>query len=161
MKSTIISMIIVLAVMVVVPMVFLGDGNLADKFGFGFGSGGAKQDLTAKLPKNVQTVVTDKKVEVYKWVDEHGVMQFSNTPPPEGGASDKVVLSPDTNVIQAYEAPQQEATTGSGPRVYNLGSPYSPEGMKNLVQDSLNVQQKMNERQAENDKMMEDIFKKK
>jgi hypothetical protein len=105
MKSTIISMIIVLMVMVALPIIFLGDGNYAQKLGFGGSGGGGKP---ARLPSNVQTVVTDKKVEVYSWTDANGIKQFSNTPPPEGGASEKIVLSPmNSKEIQETMGQQQ------------------------------------------------------
>ena len=85
MKSTIISMIIVLIVMVALPMIFLGDGNIASKLGFdGFGKKGS---AAVKLPTNIKAAVTNERVEVYTWVDEHGIKQFSNTPPSDGGKS--------------------------------------------------------------------------
>lgn len=157
MKSTIFSMLIVLGVMSAIPMLFIGDNKLAGIFGLG--SGSAKPEV--KLPSNVKTVVTDKKVEVYKWRDKHGVMQFSNTPPRDGGDSDKVVLSPNTNVIEAIDVPEPEPVVASGPKVYSLKNPYTPDGMKELVNSSKDIQETMNQRQAEQEKMMDDLFKKK
>ncbi|MDT8451708.1 MAG: DUF4124 domain-containing protein [Gammaproteobacteria bacterium] len=92
MKSTIISMFIVLIVMIALPMFLFDNGDLAQKFGFGNGAGSAEmvEDLRAKAPKNIQQVVTDQPVEVYKWVDEHGVTQFSNRPPEKSRESEKI-----------------------------------------------------------------------
>lgn len=157
MKSTIISMIIVLIVMAGVPLLFLGDGNIAEKLGFG-GSGN-KAAAPAKLPKNIKTVVTDKKVEVYTWVNEHGIKQFSNTPPPEGGASEKMVLSPDTNIVDGFKAPVKETEVASRPKVFSVGNPYTPGGMKEVIDNTMDVRESMNQRQADQDKMMEDLFK--
>jgi hypothetical protein len=152
MKSTIISMFIVLIVMITVPMFLLGDGDMAKKFGFG----GRGEE--AKLPKNVQTVATDKELEIYKWADEYGVMQFSNMPP-EDGKSEMIILSPNTNVVDAFKIPEKEQEESAKPQVFSLGSPYSPGGMKKMVDDSLDLQKTLNERQAEQDKMMKDLFK--
>ena len=162
MKSTIISMFIVLIVMITVPMFLLGDGDFAQKFGFGGGgSGNEIEDLRAKAPKNVKEVVTDKKVEIYKWVDEHGVTQFSNTPPFEGGESEKIVLSPDINVMDAIKIPEEEQKVAAKPEVFSLGSPYSPDGMKKMIDDSQDVKETLNQRQAEQEKILQDILNQK
>lgn len=162
MKSTIISMIIVLILMIVVPMVLFGDNEIAKKFGFGVSSkNDAKEDLQDKAPKNIQTVVTDKKVEVYKWADKHGVIQFSNEPPQDGSESEKMVLSPNTNVLDAIKITKKEPEKAAKPQVINLGSPYSPGGMKKMVDDSTNLQDQLNQRQTEQDKILQDLFPKK
>jgi hypothetical protein len=157
MKSTIISMFVVLIVMVALPMIFLGEGNFAEKLGFsGFGGKGGSP---AKLPTNVKAAVTDKKVEVYTWVDENGIKQFSNTPPPEGGDSEKMVLSPNTNIMDPVNIPEEEVEVASRPRVYNLGNPYTPGGMKDVVDNTKDIKETMGQRQADQEKMMQDLFK--
>ena len=154
MKSTIISMFIILIVMIVVPMILLNDDDFTGKFDFGGGS-----DLRAKTPKNVKPAATDKKIEIYKWADEHGVMQFSNAPPAEGGESEMMVLLPDTNVMDAIEIPEVEPEVIGKPQVYSLGSPYSPGGVKDLVDESKDMQEMLEQRQADQDKMIKDMFK--
>lgn len=156
MKSTIISMIIVLMVMVAVPMIFLGDGNLAERLGFG-GFGG-KEKPPAKLPKNIKAVITDKRVEVYTWVDEHGIKQFSNVPPQDGRESEMIVLSPNTNIIDAVKIPEQKTAVASTPKVYSIGNPYTPGGMKQVIDNSKDVQEMLNLRQAEQEQMMQELF---
>lgn len=164
MKSTIISMFIVLIVLITVPLFLLGEGDFATKFGFGGGSGNGTgsaetiEALRAKVPKNIQTVVTDKQVEVYKWVDEHGVTQFSNLPPQDGGQSEKLVLSPETNVMDAVKIPEKEPAAAAQPQVFSLSSPYSPGGMKKMVDDSRDLQETLNQRQAEQEQMMQDLL---
>ncbi|MFC1588657.1 DUF4124 domain-containing protein [Pseudomonadota bacterium] len=160
MKSTIISMIIVLIVMMVVPMFLFGDGDLAKKFGFGGGGSASDsiQDLKARLPQNVQSVTTDKKVDVYKWVDEHGVTQFSQTPPFEGGESEKMVLAPNTNVVDAIKIPEEEIEVAAQPQVFSLGNPYTPGGAKELLDQSMQMQEQINQRQADQDKMMQEMM---
>lgn len=159
MKSTIISMIIVLILMIVVPLVLFGDNEISQKFGFsGLNEGNIIEDLQDKAPKNIQTVVTDKKIEVYKWSDKHGVMQFSNEPPQDGSESEKMVLSPNTNVMEAIKITKKEPEKAAKPQVISLGSPYSPGGMKKMVDDSTNLQDQLNQRQADQDKMIQDLF---
>ncbi len=159
MKSTIISMFIVLIVMITLPMFLFGNGDLAQKFGFGNGGAGEViEDLRAKAPKNIQTVVTDEKVEVYKWVDEHGVTQFSNRPPEMSGKSEKIVLSPDTNVISAVKIPEKEAEVAASPQVHSLSSPYSPGGMKKIMDEATGMQEKLDQRKLEQDKALQGLF---
>lgn len=159
MKSTIISMIIVLILMIIVPLVLFGDNEIAQKFGFGIGGKkNIKADLQEKVPKNVQTVVTDKKVEIYKWADKHGVIQFSNVPPQDGSESEKMVLSPNTNVVDATKISEKEPAKVAKPQVISLGSPYTPGGMKKMVEDSTNLQEQLNQRQTDQEKMIQDLF---
>ncbi|MDH5387309.1 MAG: DUF4124 domain-containing protein [Gammaproteobacteria bacterium] len=159
MKSTIISMFIVLIVMITLPMYLLNDDDFVQKLGRIWGNGdGVTTDAQANGPKNVKMVVTDKKVEVYKWPDEHGVIQFSNVPP-EGLDSELLVLSPETNVMDAIKIPEKEPELIGMPKVTSLGSPYSPAGMKKLVDESIEMQETLNQRQADQEKMIQDIFK--
>ena len=155
MKSTIISMLIVLMVMVAVPMFIMKDGDMLEKLGFG----GSTDNLKASAPKNVQAVKTDKRIEVYKWRDENGVMQFSQTPPQSGGSSEKMVLSPDTNVIDALKVTEKKEEAVSRGKVVSLRSPYSPGGVKDLIKGTKDVQQQLNEQQAQKEKMMKEMFK--
>lgn len=159
MKSTIISMFIVLIVMITLPMYLLNDDNFVQKFGQIWGNGdGVTTNAQNNGPKNVKTVVTDKKIEVYKWIDEYGVMQFSNLQP-VSLESELMVLSPETNVMDAIKIPEKEAELTGTPNVTSLGSPYSPDGMKKLVDESIEMKDTINQRQADQEQMIKDIFK--
>lgn len=159
MKSTIISMSIVLIVMITVPMFLFGNGELAQKFGFGSGGAGETvEDLQARAPRNIQSVVTDEQVEVYKWVDEYGVTQFSNRPPATAGVAQKIVLSPETNVISAVKVPEKQAEVTASPQVYSLSSPYSPDGMKKILDGAAGMQETLDQRKLEQDKVLQDLF---
>jgi len=160
MKSTIVSMIVVLFLMMSIPILFLGENNLADRFGFGFNfSKSGSSGVPAKLPSNVQAVTTRTRVEIYTWVDENGVTQFSQTPESEGKVSVKMVLKPNTNIMDPVKIPEEaEPKLVSGPRVYSIKNPYSPSGMKDVVDDSMGARDSMNERTAEQDKMMGELF---
>ncbi|MCW8922180.1 MAG: DUF4124 domain-containing protein [Gammaproteobacteria bacterium] len=162
MKSTIISMAIVLVVLMVVPFFLLKNGDLLEKFGFGGeSSGDSIKELKAKVPKNVQTVTSKERIEIYKWVDEHGVTQFSHTPPLEGASFEKMELSPNTNVIDAFKTPEKEQEEVAKPDVFSVGSPYSPDGMKKMIDDSQSVQETLNQRQVDQEKILQDLLKRK
>lgn len=130
--------------------------------GFSSDSSSKSEDLQEKTPKNVQAVVTDREVVVYKWLDVYGVMQFSSIPPTpaDGIEAEMMVLSPNTNVMDALKIPKEEDKAEQKPNIISLGSPYSPEGMKGMIDDSMQLQEQMTQQQAEQEKMMGELFKK-
>lgn len=155
MKSTIISMIIVICVLALIPTFLIGDKSVMARFGLDMLGGPAEP----KVPKNITNVTTDEKVQVYKWRDEHGVMQFTNTPPPETSQAELVELTPNTNIVKAIEVPEEEPVqTGSGPRVMTVGNPYTPGGMKELVDTTSSLAEQMNQKQLEQQKLMQEIM---
>ncbi len=159
MKSTIISMLIVLIILTVLPMLFFGDNDFLQKLGFeGLGDGKESiASLKAKAPKNLTNVTTDKQVKVYKWVDENGVTQFSQTPPRLGGEAESLTLKPNTNIMQAYKAPKREPKQASGPRIFKT-NPYTPGGMKDMLNETARVTEQMNQRQQEQNALLEQIM---
>jgi len=155
MKSTIISMIIVLCVLALIPMFLIGDKSVMARFGLDMFGGSSEP----QVPKNLTNVTTDEKVQVYKWRDEHGVMQFTNTPPPETRQAELVELTPNTNIIKAVEVPEEEPEQErSGPKVMTTGNPYTPGGMKELVDTTSNLADQMNQKQMEQQQLMEQIM---
>ncbi len=157
MKSTIISMLIVLVILAVLPILFFGDNDFLDTLGLGGGSKESIASLKAKAPKNLTNVTTDKKVKVYKWVDENGVTQFSQTPPRLGGKAESLTLKPNTNIMQAYKAPKQEPKQPTGPRIFKT-NPYTPGGMKDMLNETTRVTEQMNQRQQEQNALLEQIM---
>jgi len=162
MKASIISMIIVLLLMIVVPLVFMGNDNLVRQMGFGAGGSSKKVDLKAIAPKNLTNVVTNEKVEIYKWRDQYGVVQFSNKPPEANNNPELIVLSPNTNIIKAIEIPKEEkkeektaAPTGG------VSNPYTPGGIKELIEQTAGLQKLMDGRNADQQKSLEKMFKQK
>ncbi len=158
MKSTIISMLIVLVILAVLPILFFGDNDFLETLGLG--GGGGKESiasLKAKAPKNLTNVTTDKQVKVYKWVDENGVTQFSQTPPRLGGEAESLTLKPDTNIMQAYKAPKREPKQVSGPKIFKT-NPYTPGGMKDMLNETAKVTEQMNQRQQEQNALLDQIM---
>lgn len=156
MKSTIISMIIVLCVLAAIPMFLIGDNNILATFSkSGFGGENDKP----RTPKNITNVTTDEKVQVYRWRDEHGIMQFTNTPPPESRQAEMVELRPDTNIVKAFEVPEQELERKAPrPRVTTVGNPYTPEGMKGLLDTTSTLAEDMGQMQMEQQQLMNQIL---
>ena len=104
-------------------------------------------------------VTTDEKVQVYKWRDEYGVMQFTNTPPPETSQAEMVELTPNTNIVKAIEIPAEEPEqVNSGPKVMTVGNPYTPGGMKDLLETTSSLSEQMNQKQMEQQQLMEQIM---
>jgi hypothetical protein len=156
MKSTIISMIIVLCVLAIIPMFLLGDNSVLARFGLDVFSG---SDEHAKVPKNLTSVTTDEKVQVYKWRDQYGVMQFTNTPPPQTQQAELVVLTPDTNIVKAVEVPEEEPEQKrSRPAVMMTGNPYTPGGMKDLLDTTSSLATDMNQKQIDQQQLMDQIM---
>lgn len=160
MKSTIISMFIVLILMIALPILFLGENNVADRFGFGFGFDdfGSTADAPVKLLDDVKAVTTKTKVEVYTWVDESGVKHFSQTPHSEGQISEKMVLKPNTNIMDAQKVPEEEVEVAAGPKVFKVGNPYTPGGMKEVADGAKDFKDDMGQREMERENMMKELF---
>ena len=155
-----VSIWVILLLMMVAPLVFLDTGDGFMK-GLGSGDSDSAEQLKAKAPKDVKTVVTDEKVEIYKWHDRYGVPQFAEKPPADGSEVEIMVLSPSTNVIDAIKIPGEEDKAEQKPNVISLGSPYSPQGMKDIVNDSLQLKEQASEQQAGQEKMIEELLQQK
>jgi hypothetical protein len=109
-----------------------------------------------KLPTNIRTVTTDKTVQMYKWRDASGVMQFSSTPPPDGNAQ-IMQLTPNLSTMQAVK-PRPEEEIASAPAASPMpASPYTPGGMKKLMDQAGAVKQLMEQQQAQQQKSLEQI----
>ena len=155
MKATIISMIIVLCVLALIPTLMIGDRSFLASFNLDAFT--SKEE--PQPPKNISSVTTDEKVQVYKWRDEHGVMQFTNTPPPETREAELVELTPNTNIIKAIEIPEEETEKKrSGPSVVTVGNPYTPGGMKDLLDTTSSLAEDMGQKQMEQQQLMHQIL---
>jgi hypothetical protein len=156
MKFKILSMLVTLGILSVIPMIYMGKFDPQAFFGSGLDSSLSDlQKLKAKAPKSFSNAVTDEKVQVYKWRDENGVMQFSNTPPTSGAVAEQVVLKPNSNIVQAVKIPEKEAVAeevnSSAP------NPYSFQGMKKVMDDAKGVEQLLQNRHEQQQKMLNDI----
>ncbi len=133
MKFKIILMLITLGLFSVLPMIYMGkfdpmgfiDSGLKSDIGFN-GSGN-------RAVKNLSNVVTDEKVQVYKWRDQNGAIQFSSEPPPTVIDAELLVLDPNSNLVQAVKVPKQaELKAVVETEAPNL---YTMEGMKRVMDE--------------------------
>ncbi len=108
----------------------------------------APKPSTAEANRNIEPT------KVYKWQDENGVWQFSNTPVTAQEA-EVVVLDGQINTMDAYVAPKESRQT-------EAASPFSalPPGVTTVSPDKIgemmdtvnNLQQTVDDRKAELDR---------
>ena len=165
MKSTIISMLIVLTLMVALPMIFLGDHKLPDMSGFHFARPGASGGI--KLSSKVADVTTDEPVRIYRWRDEHGILQLSNTKP-KGVDAEEVVLKPNLSSMDPVKPLPEEASAtetsekaSSATSSPELSNPYTPDGMKQLVEQAGELKKVLGQQQADQEKQIDEMLGKK
>ena len=107
----------------------------------------------------LENAVVDEDVTVYKWVDDKGVTHFGGTPPTGQGAYDKQEIRTNTNLMSAQKTQaEEEETKPTRGRVTQVGNIYSPEGIKDLMDDAKNTTQEMNDRSLEQKKILDDIL---
>ncbi len=154
MKFKILSMLITLAVIAVLPMIYTGKLDPLSFIDSGF-SNTSSRFTKSKAPGNISNVVTDEKVQVYKWRDKNGVMQFSNTPPSNVTNAEQLVLDPNSNLVQAVKTPEKDEPK----QVVQAESPnpYSVKGMKKVMDDARGVEDMLRQRHEEQQKMMNNL----
>ncbi len=103
-----------------------------------------------KLPVEVPDVSlpadssSPQEVALYRWRDADGVIQFSNEPPPPGIAFESVSIDPNANIVQPFTAPEPKAGEpgpGQPPQTAQPGSPYSPENVQQLFEDTHKIRE--------------------
>jgi len=148
-----ISMVLVLGIMMFAGRFLMpGGGGLQDFLG---GAGGDAETGLGGLGN--ATVKED--VTVYQWTDDQGVTHFGAHPPTGQGSYEKKEILADSNVMQALKPAEEEEEKEKPSRVTRIGSVYSPEGVKDLMTDANDLKDQMNDRMAEQEKMLNDIMK--
>ena len=156
MKFKIFMMLITLGILSITPMIYMGKFDPMSFIGSGLKTGESTfEKLKAKAPKNISNVTTDEKVQVYRWRDEHGVMQFSNTRPLEGGA-EKIELNPNENIIQAVKVPVEEVAEKEVVKS-EAPNPYSVKGAKKVMDDARGVEDLLRKSHEDRQKMMNNL----
>lgn len=119
---------------------------------------GAANDAEKGLGELGNAVVKED-VTVYQWTDAEGVTHFGGTPPTGQGAYEKKEIRASTNVLQAQKLAEEEPEEPRNKsQIAKIGSVYTPEGVKDLVTDTKDLQKQLNERVAEQDKILNDIM---
>jgi len=143
----------------------LGVMFIGYKYILGGGMGGFQipgmGDIVNKAPEGITglgNAVVEKDVKVYQWVDDKGVTHYGGTAPTGQGAYEEKNIRANTNLVNAYKAPEKEEETSGGPRISRVGSLYTPEGVKDLVNDAKDSTEKMSERMEQQQKMLNDLM---
>ncbi len=152
MKFKIIMMLAALVGLAVTPMVMMGKFDPMAFFGGGLSE---FEKLKSKAPKGLSSVVTDEKVQIYKWRDKNGVMQFSNTPPPDSIKGERIELNPNSNVIQAIKIEKKKEVKKEAS--VKAPGPYSVKGMKKVMDDARGVEDLLKSRHENQQKMLKDL----
>lgn len=101
--------------------------------------------------------LVEKDITVYQWKDKDGVTHFGGTPPTGQGTYEKKELRANTNVMQALKIQEEEEEETSSQKVTSVGSPYSAEGVKKLLDDAKGIEDQMNERKAAIDEVLNNL----
>jgi len=114
-------------------------------------------DLTNSLSDKFTSIkkkTTADDTYLYKWRDANGVIHYTSEKPAEGIDYDSIKLKNDVNVIPAVptvsksEITDKEPVQQRSPKLPSTELPtnvYSPEGIKNLLNQAKNVQNLVNE----------------
>ena len=122
----------------------------------GFGS--ASESASSGL-NNLGNAVLDEDVTVYQWVDAQGVTHYGSTPPIGQGSYQVKQIQANANLMQAHKsAAEEEGVDTQGPKVAKVGSLYTPEGVKGMMDDASQLQEQMNQRAEEQEKMMQELM---
>ncbi len=158
MKLKIFSLLVVLVVMSVTPMIYTGKFDpeswiktviSGDFFNF--------NKLQVKLPSKLKKAVIDEKVQVYKWRDEHGIMQFSSTAPVGSNNAERIEINTGSNVVDAVNVPVKQEKKEAPAAAVESASPYSVKAMKKVIDDAKDVEETLQQRTKQQQKMIENL----
>jgi Domain of unknown function (DUF4124) len=107
---------------------------------------------------NIENAVVEKDVTVYQWVDADGITHYGGTQPTGAGSYTKKQIHANTNVINAIKTAEEKEEESQKSRVSRVGSVYSPEGVKDLMKDAEGVNDIMENRVSEQEKILNEIL---
>jgi hypothetical protein len=119
MKTAIVKslMVVVVVIAMVHYALYLKTGRLP------WDTGVLNKPLSAGLPQVSldKMLPTSSKTKVYKWVDEQGVTNFSQEPPPAAIASEVLEVDANVNLIQSTPVMSELKATAARPRSILIG----------------------------------------
>lgn len=122
------------------------------------GFGGTSEPASSGL-NNLGNALRDEDVTVYQWTDEQGVTHYGSTPPTGQGSYQVKQIQANANLMQAHKSPaEEEEADTQGPKVAKVGTLYTPEGVKGMMDDASQLQEQMNKRVEEQEKMMQELM---
>ncbi len=146
-----ISMVLALGIMLFASQYMLkGMGGIP-------GFGGTSEPTSSGL-SNLGNALRDEDVTVYQWTDAQGVTHYGSTPPTGQGSYEVKQIQANANLMQAHKLPVEEEADTQGAKVAKVGALYTPEGVKGLMDDASKLQEQMNKRVEDQEKMMQDLM---
>lgn len=153
MKFKIFNLLVIMAMLAVMPMIYMGKldplalldsaSDLPDL-----------DDLRVETPASLKDMVPDEKVQVYRWRDENGVMQYSNMPPAAIQA-EQVEVDTSSNLMQAVKV--KKSAQEKKVVAESIPSPYSPNDMKKAMQDARDVERLLQERHEQQQQTLDKL----
>lgn len=95
------------------------------------------------------------KEQAYKWKDANGVVHYSSEAPPEGLDAQLIEVDPNTNLVQGISTksePEDAQATSTQPEMPS-GNIYNPNTIKKLMDDAKGVQETLNKRYEDLEKV--------
>jgi len=156
MKFKVFTMLVTLGILSVVPMIYMGKFDPMAFFDSSISKGVSEfKNLKTNVPESFANVVSDERVQVYKWRDKNGVMQFGSVPPPTVSNAEAVLLDPNINLVRAVKIPKKEKPKEAVKA--QSASPYSVTGMKKVMSDAKGVEELLQKRHEEQRKMLNNL----
>lgn len=115
------------------------------------------KSLPTSLPKSLPTVeslTSGGKTQVYKWVDENGVIHYSQEPPPEEAQAQAQSLELDPANLNVMAAPVPQEAPASSPVV---GGPSSFDDGKTPIEKAREAAELLQARDQAQKKMLDSL----
>jgi hypothetical protein len=107
---------------------------------------------------NAEDMLPSSKTRVYKWVDEQGVLNYSQEPPPASITSKAMDVDANVNLIQGTPLPQiEESDTSSRPRSVLLGESGYGEEEQTPIEKAEEARALLEEREKEMKKILDSL----
>lgn len=114
---------------------------------------GPSLSVPVSLP-SVDNMLPSSKTRVYKWVDEHGVVNYSQEPPPANLQGQTLEVDSNVNIIQGTPLPEP-SDDSPRPRSVLLGEPGGEE--MTPIEKAIEAKELLEARDREQKKMLDSL----
>lgn len=124
-------------------------------------SGGPNLSLPASLSKaslpTMDKVMPASTTKIYKWVDENGVLNYSQEPPPASANGELVEVNANVNIIQSTPVPTAEPTAAGRPKSALIGNSSLGDSEKTPVEKAQEAKDLLEAREREMKKILDNL----
>ncbi|HHO59734.1 MAG TPA: DUF4124 domain-containing protein [Thiotrichales bacterium] len=156
MKFKIFSMLGTLTVLAILPLIYMGKINPMALFNGDALNTDRLGSEFSKLKRKVSGSSAEN-VTVYKWKDAHGTTQFGSNPPADAVDIQTLSINQNKNIIDPVKVPPKVEKTGSSAPGAKMPNPYSIKGMKKVMDDARGVEDLLQKRADEQEKMLKNL----